>query len=294
MILVTGSTGTIGQAVVHALLGRAVPIRCLTRGAERARSLLGSDVEVVVGALEDEASLRSAMAGVEEVFVLSPIHPNLARWEGNVVAAAQTCGVGHIVKLSTAGVDWVGRAGPVPTLWALHRQSEEQIEQSGLRFTHLRPDACMQNILMFAAAIATGVYPAPTGEGRRAWVDVRDVAAVAAVVLTEPGHDNRSYELTGPEALSDDDVAANISTITGRGVKHVNPPIDVARKNMVERGMPVGIANMLAEVMVAIAAGRAGKVSSTVAEITGQAPRSFDAFITEFQSNFVASKASSG
>jgi uncharacterized protein YbjT (DUF2867 family) len=108
---------------------------------------------------------------------------------------------------------------PVPTLWALHRQSEEQIEQSGLRFTHLRPDACLQNILMFSAAIATGVYPAPTGEGRRAWVDVRDVAAVSAVVLTEPGHDNCSYELTGPEALFDDDIAVKISSATGREVK---------------------------------------------------------------------------
>jgi len=190
------------------------------------------------------------------------------------------------VKLSTAGVEWVGQGPPVPTLWALHRQGEQKIEQSGVPFTHLWPDACMQNVLMFTDPIAAGVYPSPTGEGRRAWVDVRDVAAAAAVVLTEPGHEGRSYELTGPEALSDDDVAAKISASTGRVVKHIDPPVEVARKNMVDKGMLTNVADMLSEVMVAIAAGRSGKTAGGVREVTGRPPRSFDAFCSEFRSRF--------
>jgi len=287
MILVTGSTGVIGAAVVRELVGLGAAVRALTRDPGRAEATLGPSVEFAVGSYDDEEILRSAMEGIDRVFVLCPIHPDLARWEANVVAAARAGQVSHVVKLSTAGVEWVGQGPPVPNLWALHRQSEERIEKSGVPFTHLRPDACMQNVLMFADPIATGVYPAPTGGGRRAWVDVRDVAASAAVVLTERGYEGRSYELTGPEALSDDDIAAKISAGTGREVKHVDPPVEVARKNMVERGMPARVADMISEVMVAIAAGRSGKVTSGVTEVTGQPPRSFDAFVTEFRSRFV-------
>lgn len=287
MILVTGSTGVIGASVVRELVGHGASVRALTRDPVRAEAVLGSRVDFAVGSYDDEESLGAAMKGVDRVFVLSPIHPDLARWEANVLAAARAGHVSHVVKLSTAGIEWVGQGPPVPTLWALHRTSEEQIEKSGVPFTHLRPDACMQNVLMFAEPIAAGVYPAPTGAAQRAWVDVRDVAAAAAVVLTEPGHEGRSYELTGPEALSDDDVAAKITVVTGREVKHMDPPVEVARANMVERGMSAGVADMISEVMVAIAAGRSGKVANGIVEVTGQPPRSFDTFVKEFESNFI-------
>jgi uncharacterized protein YbjT (DUF2867 family) len=287
VILVTGATGMIGKAVVRKLEAHGAAVRALSRNAGQAESIFGPSVECVAGTYDDEASLKTAMDGVERVFVLCPIDPRLSRWEGNVVSAARSADVGHIVKLSTAGVEWVGQAPPVPTLWALHRESEQQIERAGLPFTHLRPDACMQNLLMFAAPIATGVYPAPTGEGQRAWIDVRDVADAAAVVLTEGGHEGRSYELTGPEALSDDDVAAKISAAIGTEVRHVNPPLAVARQNMLDGGMPDETANMISEVMVAIAAGRAGKVTLGIADLMGRAPRSMDAFLLEFRSTFV-------
>lgn len=284
MILITGATGVIGHAVIRELLHRGTAVRALSRDQARAAAILGSDVECVSGDYDDQAALESAMEGIDRVFVLSPIHPDLARREANVVAAARTARVDHLVKLSTAGVEWVGQGPPLPTLWELHRESEQQIEQSGIPFTHLRPDACMQNILMFIGPIATGIYPAPTGEGRRAWVDVRDVAAAAAVVLTEAGHEGRTYELTGPEALSDTDIAAKIRAAIGQEVKHLSPPIEVAKDNMVAGGMPVAVADMISEVMLAIAAGRSGKVTSGVEDLTGLAPRSFDAFATEFQS----------
>ena len=287
MILVTGATGTIGQAVVRELAGRGVGVRALTRDPAHAQSIFGSGVECAAGTFEDEQSLKSAMAGVERVFMLSPIHPDLARREGSVVVAARSANVRHIVKLSTAGIEWVDQGPPVPALWALHREAEQEVEQSGVPFTHLRPDACMQNVLMFAGAIATGIYPAPTGDGRRAWVDVRDVAAAAAVVLTSEGHEGRSYELTGPEALSDDGIAAIISQATGTEVKRVDPPIAVATTNMIQGGMPAAVAEMIGDVMTAIAAGRSGKVTGDVEQLTGQQPRAFAAFAAEHRSAFV-------
>lgn len=286
MILVTGSTGTISAAVVRELVDHGAAVRALTRDPARAGAILGRRVELALGSYDDLDSLEMAMKGIDRVFVLSPIHPDLARWEGNVLAAARAAHVSHVVKLSTAGVEWVGQGPPVPTLWALHRQSEEQIEKSGASFTHIRPDACMQNVLMFAEPIAAGVYLAPTGGARRAWVDVRDVAAAAATVLTGPGYEGRSYDLTGPEALSDDDIAAKISAITGREVKHMDPPVEVARTNMVRGGMPAAVADMISEVMIAIAAGRSGRVTNGVADITGQPPRSFDSFVEEFRASF--------
>jgi uncharacterized protein YbjT (DUF2867 family) len=286
VILVTGSTGSIGQAVVRELVDRGAQVRALSRDAGRAASMFADSVDCVTGGFEDTASLEAAVRDVERVFVLCPIHPDLARYESAVVDAAIAAGVGQIVKLSTAGVEWVGQGPPEPMLWKLHRQSEEKIEQSGVPYTHLRPDACMQNILMFANPISIGVYPAPTGEGRRAWVDVRDVAAAAAVVLTEVGHEGRAYELTGPEALSDDDVAARLSIAIGRIVTHANPPLEIAIQNMIKGGMPSGMAEVIAEVMAAVAAGRAGKIASGVSDVTGRPPRSFDAFANEFRSLF--------
>lgn len=289
MILVTGSTGTIGQAVVARLVQRGEKVRALSRNAERASSMFGASVDCATGSYDDLASLTAAMNGVDRVFVLCPIHPDLARFENNVAQAARHAEVGHIVKLSTAGVEWVNQGPPEPTLWRQHRESEEQIEKSGVAYTHLRPDACMQNILMFARPIASGVYPAPTGDGRRAWIDVRDVAAAAAVVLTEDGHEGRSYELTGPESLSDDDIAAKLTAATGRQVRHMDPPVETAMQNMVASGMPADMAAVIGEVMVAIAAGRSGKVTSGVFDVTGEDPRSFDAFAVEFRASFVDS-----
>ena len=194
----------------------------------------------------------------------------------------------HIVKLSTAGIEWVDEGPPVPALWALHREAEQEVEQSGVPFTHLRPDACMQNDLMFAGAIATGIYPAPTGDGDERGSTYATLRLQRLWSSPARGR-GRSYELTGPEALSDDGIAAIISQATGTEVKRVDPPIAVATTNMIQGGMPAAVAEMIGDVMTAIAAGRSGKVTGDVEQLTGQQPRAFAAFAAEHRSTFIGS-----
>ena len=216
---VTGATGRIGSELVRELRARGLAVRALVHTPARATALTGQQVEMVPGDFADPDSLDRAVAGVEQVFLLSPPHPHQVQLQGNLVQAAQRAGVRHIVKLSALGAspDW---PLPIPR-W--HWETEQQIEQAGFAFTHLRPNYFMQMILTLAPqVIQQGTLVVPAGAGRVSMVDARDIAAVAVAVLVEPGHAGQVYEITGPEALSFVDVAQQLTATTGRPVKYVD------------------------------------------------------------------------
>ena len=142
----------------------------------------------------------------------SPLHPRQVAWQGNFVEAARRTGVVHIVKLSGLGTapDSPLRSGR----W--HAQTERHIADAGLPFTYLHPPFFMQNLLRSAAAIAAqGVLVASMQAGKIAMVDARDVAAVAVAALTSDDHVGKTYTITGPEALSFQEVAQKLAAATG-------------------------------------------------------------------------------
>lgn len=204
MILVVGATGTTGRAVVRELLARGAPVRGLTRSEERASELRALGAEAAVGDLGDPLSLMRALRGVDRMYLASPIGERLAELEQNAVAAAEQAGAYHVVKLGL-----LGQSPSSPLRIArVHAEATDALQGSSLRWTVLMPSAFMQDLL---------ARP-PLADAPVAYVDARDVAAVAARALSEEGHENCSYALTGPQALSAGDVAATLAEAAGAPV----------------------------------------------------------------------------
>src|SRR5438132_13458638 len=149
------------------------------------------------------------------------------------VDAAKRGGVRHIVKLSAIGAD----ASPPYTFGQWHRANEQHIRESGLAFTFLRPNSFMQNFITYFPPRNGALY-LPWGNGTASFVDTRDIASVAAEVLTSDGHKRKIYTLTGPRALGIADVARILSEAAGRELKYVDVPEDAARDGMLQAGLP--------------------------------------------------------
>jgi len=278
MILISGATGRVGGATLRQLAGRSVSVRALVRSPEKATSIAASGVETVIGDLSDPRSLDRALENVEAALLVSPLDPAQVELQGNFVEAARRARRVHIVKVSGLGtaLDSPVRSGQ----W--HAQIEKHIEDSGVPFTHLRPPFFMQNILRSAPMIrANGEFVGALKQGRVAMIDVHDIAAVAATILTTPGHVGRSYVLTGPEALSYDDVAERLSSMLGRRVTYRDVSLESMRERWRASGMPEWHVAVQSDFNDALSAGDAATVTQTVADVTGRHPRTFEQFIRQ-------------
>lgn len=282
MILVTGATGHVGQELLRELATQRVKFRALVRSAGKAEEVREAGGEAAVGDLTDANSLQPALRGVERLFLLTSPSPRQPEIESGVVEAAKAAGVAHVVKLSAVGA----AASEPPLLGRLHRESERAIEASGLEWTFLRPNYFMQNYLQAAETIrAQGAIYAPAGAGRHPDIDVRDIAAVAARVLTEKGHEHRSYTLTGPEAQSFAEAARRISKITGKEVRYVNVRPEDGSRAMAAAGVPEWLADALIELHAWFLRGEGttngSAVTLDVEEVIDRPPRSFEQFVRE-------------
>jgi uncharacterized protein YbjT (DUF2867 family) len=283
-ILVTGATGNIGRILVKELAAANVTARALVRSREKAEGIEKLGLEAVIGDLDKPETLKPALKGIEKVFLLSAPDPRQVELQGNLIKAAKTEGVRHIIKLSAIGVD---RGEDSFTLARLHRETEEEIERSGIDYTHLRPNGFMQNALMFAGTIKSqGAFYAPLGDAKVSYVDARDVAAVAFSTLTKDGHEGKAYEITGPESLAYTDVAHELSTATGREVKYVDVPMEAARQAMLGMGLSEWLADALVELFNFYRDGGAERVTNAVREVTGRAPISLAQFARDYAEAF--------
>lgn len=280
MILVTGATGTTGSELVRQLRDAGAPVRALVRDPERARELLGPGVELAEGDYDRPEALRTALEGVDRVYLLTPPHPSQADWERGVLAHAADAGVAHVVRHSLLGAD---DDSPMQAA-RLHRGSERELEASGLAYTILRPNFFHQTFA--SGMVAQGSMYTAAGEGRVSFVDARDVAAAAAVVLTDEGHEGRTYVLTGPEALTFGEAAVTISAETGRPVQHVDIPADQLVAGMTQLGAPDWLARDVAALQTVYAAGGGAEVSDDIRRLTGREPRTLRDFVREHDDRF--------
>jgi len=218
MILVTGASGKTGNAVVKALAAKGADVRALARRAEQAAALraIGA-VEVAIGSFDEPATLMRAADGADAIY---HICPNVSRHElsfaETVAAAARVHGVKRFVFHSVLHP----QIEAMPHHWQKMR-TEEMLLAAGFDLTVLQPTAYMQNILAtWRGVVADGVFrvPYPTGS-RLSLVDLDDVAAVAALVLTEDGHIGATYELAGTLPLTQSEVAALIGATLGRAIR---------------------------------------------------------------------------
>jgi uncharacterized protein YbjT (DUF2867 family) len=283
MILVTGATGNTGSQVVHALRRRGVSVRAFVRDEERARARLGDGVDLALGDLADAASVARALEGVDALFLSCADDPRRVGWEAAAIDAARAAGVGRIVKLSTIGA----APGAPVAFWDWHGRVEEHVRESGVPAVVLRSSFSMSNLLAEAGRIAIdGRIVAPAGGARIAMIDPYDVGEAAASILTGGGEDGATYELTGPAALTYEDVARELSSVVGRSVEFVAVSDDDARSAMVAAGLPEFVADQVVAIFGQLRAGVASAVTGTVESLTGRPPRGIAHFLRDHEAAF--------
>ena len=236
MILITGSTGLTGSAVVREFVRRGRPARALVRDRRRARSWgPGAGIEAVVGDMLEPDTLPAALAGVDTVVLISGADRRMVEAQGNLVDAAAEAGVRHVVKVSGLypALDSPFRYG------RYHGQIEGHLAASGMAWTMLRPSQFMQVYHReVPAMLASGEIAMPLGQARLAPVDVEDVAEAAYLAATTPGHESAVYELTGPQALGMAEVCAILGEVVGSPIRYVDVAPEEKHRRMVAAGIP--------------------------------------------------------
>jgi len=274
-ILVTGSTGTTGSPLVNLLYKQKADFKALVRSEEKARPLQEKGIATTIGDFASTSSIDKALDGVEKVFLLSVAGPKQVEHQSNFVQSCQKAAVKYIVKVSA-----IGAAADSPVALARwHAQTEEEIRNSGLNYTFLHPHAFMQNQFGNIETIKSqGAIYAPMAEAKFAMVDARDIASVATKLLSEDGHEGKTYLLTGPEAISMSEVTATLSNLLGKEVNYMPVSFADARKAMLGMGMPEWLADDLTELNKIFAAGHGAQVSNDIETITGKKATSFEQF----------------
>lgn len=284
-ILITGATGTVGSETVKALSGLDLHVRAgvhsLIKG-DRFRGLPHVDMCHLV--FQDEETLRVAFTGVDRVFLITPLMENQLEAAKKMIDMARQTGVRHIVRLSASGA---AEDSPLQ-LGRWHRQVESYLEASGIPYTHLRPTNFMQNFVSQAAATvcASNAIYMPLGQARISFVDARDVAEVARVVLTQPGHENKAYEISGPAAISVNEVAHALTQATDRLITYVEVSDEAARQAMQQQHLPEWMINALTELNSYCRAGQQAQVTDTIEKLTGHKPRTIYDFAQDYSACF--------
>ena len=282
MILVIGGHSKIGSALIDDLVARGEPVRAMVRSGESADSF-PAGVETVLGDLADRASLDAAMEGADKLFLLCGPTQDEVEFNQNAIDAAAAAGLSLVVRSSILGADPNSRA----TFVRDHGISDAALRDSGLPHAIVRPNMFMENIPenTVPSIDANGNFYANAGDARLSMVDTRDVAAVAAALLTESSHQEGVYDVTGPEALSYQDVAGKLSSCLGRQIAFVDVPDDAVRQTLLGFGLGEWMAGGLVDLFQGYKRsgtdGYAAAVTDTVQRVTGRAPRSLDMMLEE-------------
>jgi uncharacterized protein YbjT (DUF2867 family) len=234
MILITGASGSVGKAVLQEASRKESKVRAMYRSKEEAAKV-PSGCEAVLADYSDKQSLRKALDGVTSAYlVCSPI-PQLVELESNVLDACKESGAKHVVLNSAMGAGDYGKSFP-----SWHRKVEDKLKTTGMSYTILRPNGFLQNIVAYNAPSirAQGAFYAAMGDAKVSYLDVGDIAVVAVKALQGGAHAGKTYELNGPEAISNQELAKRISKVTGRTVNYVDIKESAQREAMLGMGMP--------------------------------------------------------
>lgn len=282
-ILVTGATGNVGAEVVRLLREQPVKIRAAIRPGGRAPVQPDDRVRVVPFDFGDPATYDSALRDVTKLFLLRPpAISNTKRYVDPVIAAARAAGVRQIVFLSLLGAE----KNPIVP----HRKIEDALKVSGVPWTLLRPSFFMQNLSTTHRADIQrhrDIF-VPAGRGKTSFIDVRDIAAVAAKTLTEPGHDYRAYPLTGSAALDYAQVARIFSEILGRPIVYRQPSIPQFINRMYLRGMPWSFILVMVGIYTTARLGLAGTITNDTATLLGRPSITMRQFVADYRACWVS------
>ncbi|MBS0182571.1 MAG: NAD(P)H-binding protein [Nitrospira sp.] len=219
MICVTEASGTVSSEVIKQLKVAKTPFRAAYFSRQKATAARTRGIDAVVIDYSNPETLRAAFQGCDKLFLLGPTLPNQTQLELNGVETAEQAGVQLIVKQSVMCAD-----EEKYTLARLHRAVERGIESSRMAWTFLRSNSFMQNAITFMGGTirAESMFYSSSGDARISHVDVRDIAAVAVRALTGTNHEKKAYTITGPQAITYDELAGELSKALGRMIHHVN------------------------------------------------------------------------
>jgi uncharacterized protein YbjT (DUF2867 family) len=275
MLLVTGATGNVGKEVVTQLAAANHTVRALVRSPKG--SALPANVEAVAGDLNRPESLAPALEGVRGVFLLGG-YPDMP----GLLAEIRRAGVEHLVLLSSRSVVGGDPSNAIVRMWMT---SEEAVRSSGVAWTLLRPSGFASNALRWLPQLRNGdVVRAPFANAPIASIDPHDIAAVAALALTTPGHESKSYALSGPEAQLPARQVAILAKVLGRDLRFEAQPDDEARVEL-GRSTPANFVEAFFRFFVKGEFDDA-IVLPTVKEVTGQPPRTFEQWAEAHRGDF--------
>lgn len=283
MILITGATGNNGRDLIRQLTAIGQRVRALVRKPTEATKLDGSNIEVAAGDFDQPESLEAALQGVEKAFLLTPVAERFVQWQNDFIQAAQRAKIKHLVKFSAMGA----HARSASELLKLHAETDEVLRHSGVPFTILQPNGFHQNMLSLANTIkAQGVFYWPFKNASQSTVDVRDISAVAVKAFVSSGHEGKTYVITGPEALTFQEVAEKLSAVLGRKIQYVDVPISAAADEMRKSGMPDWNVHAVSELLAYFATGAVATVTDTVPRLLGRPATSFEQFVKDHREAF--------
>jgi uncharacterized protein YbjT (DUF2867 family) len=288
MILVTGASGNVGKMVLQEVAKSGAKHRAMYRSANEAAKAR-SGTETVIADFAKPETLKAALRGVDSVYlVCSPI-PELVQLESNMIDACVAGGVKHVVLNSAMGAADYDKSFP-----SWHRIVENKLKGTRLSWTILRPNSFHQNVVAFyAPTIRTqGVFYSSMRDAKNGFLDLRDIAAVAAKALAAGKHAGKIYELNGPEAISYAQLAAKVAKVSGREVNYVDIPMEAQKKAMLEQGTPEWLATALLELQQYYLSGKGGDVDGLLQELLGRAPITMEQFLAENVREFRAEAAS--
>lgn len=273
MIIVTGAGGTVGSEVVRQLQSAKAPFRAAYFSQKKTEAALARGIDAVTIDYNRPHTIVAAFRGTDKLFLLAPSVLNQTDMELNAVDAAKTGGVKHIVKQSVWKADGEGY-----TFAKIHRTAEQAIESSGMAWTFLRPNGFMQNIenYMSDTIKASGEFYSAVGNTKMSHIDARDIAAAAVEVLTKAGHEGKAYLLSGPEALSYNDMAVELTKVLKRPIRHVNLSLSDLKSGMLSMNIPEPYANWLVDLDRYYGEGHAGSITNDIRTITGRDPIRFE------------------
>lgn len=279
MILITGASGNVGKEVLNQTVQIGLRVRAGFQSVSKAS--VPSGVEIAMVDYKQPETLREALKGVDRVFLVGPPTAQLPALERKAMDVIKESGVRKVVKLSAMG----GRDALFP---AQHAESEDYIRSCRVPYTFLRPNGFMQNMINYnAPSINTqNAFYGSEGEGRVSHIDIRDVAAVAVKVLTEDGHIGRAYTLTGPEPLTNGEIASLLSEALGRKIQYINLPPPQLRQALLSAGVPEWSVDAALDLQRFYREGKAATVTEDVEQILGRKPIHFSHFARDYRFAF--------
>jgi uncharacterized protein YbjT (DUF2867 family) len=274
-ILLTGVSGNVGCAVVDYLKNKNI---CFLAGVRNVKKSKQQDdsIEYIHFDFEDANTYDTALKGATKVFLVRP--PQLTDVKGifdQFIQKCKTSGVKQIVFLSLLGAE----KNPFPP----HHKIEKSILESGVPYTFIRPSFFMQNLSTTHAEDIKGRNDLfiPSGKAKISFIDTRDIGEIIGRTLTEKGHENKAYSITGSEAITYFKVADSMTRILGRKITYSNPPLFKFRKDMINRGIKKEFATVMMILYLTTKLGMANHVTNTAEVLLKRKPRTIDDFIKD-------------